>query len=122
MLGFTAFAQNDTIHIQKVRSDIYKCQTKPALSWYIHVTNERIILVDLKIQPFEIEGWFERFGNSQNLYKSLFPENPSKTLFFQKTNEPLDTLIFEIIEFTNNRIILEIQPSKEKFEFSIFRM
>lgn len=119
---FLANAQNDTIRIQKSRNDIYKCQTESAQSWYINVDNEQITLADLKINPTEVEIWFQRFKRSQNLYRADYPKTDSTILVFRKSNDPLDTLIFEFIEFTNERILLEIQPSKEVFDFNIFKM
>jgi hypothetical protein len=120
LVTFSANAQNDTIRIQKNQKRIYKCQTLPALSWYLQVNIKECILVDLKINSKDVKNWFTQFSNSQNIYTAQIQGSETGSLFFAKKNDPLDTLFFKIINFTDSHITLEIHPTGEIFEFSHF--
>jgi hypothetical protein len=122
LIGSFSFAQNDTIRIIKTRNDIYKCQTKSAYSWYLHINNEHIALVDLKINPNDVNDWFKKFYNSQNIYKAKLPQGNSRQIYFRKDNYPLDVLIFDLKEISKERILMESLETKEVFVFEFFEI
>lgn len=110
-------SQSDTIYLKKNRTITYKCHTENALSWYLQIKNDVCVLVDLKIDLEEVQSWFLKFSSSQNIYKAAFQENNSKKIYFSKPNDPLDSLVLNIIYFDLNQIILEIPNTSEHFVF-----
>ena len=117
-----AFCQQDTIRIYKNDKKIYKCTAENALSWYLYFYENECILADLKINPNEAKDWFIRFSNSQNLYRAFCLQGTTDFINFKKINDPSDTLVFKILEFTESNVKLEMSVTKEVFEFRALKV
>ena len=117
---FAASSQVDTIYLHKQEIKIYRCTNKSARFWYLKQTDNDFLLVNLTIAQEDILDWFDRYSNSQNLYRSpLILRNRQEFLFFKKPNSPDERLSFEIIRRTNEEIVTQSMETGEEFCFSL---
>lgn len=114
-----SFGQADTIRLQKVEHFIYRCSNPSARYWYIYQDESTFYLVNLTINEADIEDWFKRFLNSQNLYTSkVVLRNGHEFFQFTKPNALEERLYFEVIRRNKKEILTLSVDTGEEFNFS----
>ncbi len=120
--SLSASSQVDTIYLHKQEVLIYRCTNKNARFWYLKRTDNNFLLVNLTIAQEDIPNWFNRYSNSQNLYRSdLIMRNNQEFLFFRKPNMPDERLSFELIRSTKDEIITKSMETGEEFCFTLLK-
>lgn len=110
--------QTDTIRLEKEKIVLYRCTSPRAQYWYLKQIDEQYILVNLTLSPDEVADWFNRYANSQNLYRSRIIQRYNLEFFqFRKSNFPEETLNFEITERTEEEIVTLSIETGEEFRF-----
>lgn len=108
----------DTIRLQKIEHSIYRCSNTNARYWYILQDENTYYLVNLTINESEIEEWFSRFLNSQNLYSSKINLRNGQEFFeFRKQNNPEERLHFNVLRRNNKEILTFSTDTGEAFNF-----
>ncbi len=118
--GLSGLSQTDTIKLVKSEERIYQCITESAKSWYLREYDGVFYIVSLKIPKEEVSQWFNRFSDSQNIYRStIYKENNLSFLTFSKPNDSFDRIYFKITEISKNQIILMTKGTEESYFFSL---
>lgn len=120
LLFFTGqtFSQTDTIRLEKSSSNLYRCDNTNARYWYLYEKNKVFYLVNLTLPEAEIGTWFQRFVNSQNLYRCMISyQKKIEFLHFTKPNAPDERLSFEITNRNTHEITTTSLATGELFVF-----
>jgi hypothetical protein len=121
ILPFMTFGQTDTIVLKKTELKVYSCKNEAALDWYLFTKdNVRFTLCNLQIPLEELLDWYEKRGDSQNLYRAnLRLENGKKILCFEKPEQTEDRIYFEVLSQSERELRLFIEAFGEEYKFLI---
>lgn len=118
------FSQDDstkteTVVIRKEKEYmIYKGTVRETENWFIvsDKTN-KYYLINVHISESEVENWFKRFGNSQNIYSGIIQNAAYPILTFSKENEPDEELKFYYNGLNNNILSLTMVSTGVVYQF-----
>lgn len=114
-----AFGQSDTIRLQKIEYDIFRCTNPTANNWYLYLVDNRYYLVNLNIKQDDVLNWCKKYTDSQNLYSSAIIFRNQKEFFnFRKPNYLDEQLFFEILRRNSLEIITQSIQTGEEFCFN----
>lgn len=119
LISSTSFSQTDTIRIRKLETVVYRCGNPTAKDWYIYKSEETFFLANVHLPESEVQLWFERYINSQNLLQSKIILRQGKDFFqFEQPNNPESRLYFEIIRMSDLEILTQSLETGEEFYFT----
>lgn len=127
LCNLIVFAQEvESVQIQKSQYKLYKGVLKETQFWYLFEDFDGIFyLANLDPSIEDIDLWFQRFKNSQNIYRTIQLElgrseiggSLYRTLTFQKLNDPENTLSFYIEKPEKDNIVLISLKDNSIFSF-----
>lgn len=127
--NFLLFAQEvESIKIQKSQYKLYKGVLKETQFWYLFEDFDGVFyLANLDPSIEDIDLWFKRFKNSQNIYRTIQMDTGKneiggslyRTLTFQKLNEPENSLCFYIEKPDKEKIVLISLKDNNVFTFEL---
>ncbi|MBU2019789.1 MAG: hypothetical protein KJ941_09095 [Bacteroidetes bacterium] len=121
MVHFSSLTQTDTIQLSIVRSKIFRCTNEGAKNWVMYTDdNDFFYLSRLTLDNSELKAWFEKYKDSQNIYKaqkSLFSSH--SVLFFRKLDQIDDQIKFIVVAENENEMTLTSEEIQEVFIFKL---
>ncbi|MCT4560410.1 MAG: hypothetical protein N4A41_03455 [Crocinitomicaceae bacterium] len=118
LFSMKAWSQTDTVRLVKEVEGVFRCTDPEARNWYIYGQGDQYILANLKIPEKEVLSWFQRFKNSQNLYRGSFSfMGGKKMLALNKQDQTDDYIHFEILDWQPDRLILRELQQKTEYVF-----
>ena len=118
LLSQTAFSQTDTIRIRKMETSVFRCTNKTASSWFLYKSEAQYFLANVYLPENELQYWFERYMNSQNLLQSKVIKRQGKEFFqFEQPNNPETRLYFEILLISDLEILTRSIETGDDFYF-----
>jgi hypothetical protein len=125
--NFLVFSQEvESVKIQKSQYKLYKGVLKETQFWYLFEDFDGVLyLANIDPSIENIDSWFNRFKNSQNIYRTIqIDSNRSeiggsfyRTLTFQKLNDPENSLSFYIEKPEKDNIVLISLKDNSIFSF-----
>ncbi len=124
LLFFIAFQvqsqEVEHIVIQKDEVDIYQGVLKETENWFVFVDSSNYhYLANISSAESDILGWFNRFKDSQNIYRQFnFLKSSQYTeIVFYKINQPEERLSFYYAIPEKGEIILTLINDGQVFRF-----
>lgn len=113
--------ENDTIYsikINKEKTSVFRGADIETEQWFLYIDNYGIAyLANLNIEVSEIENWFIRRSDSDNIFKSTDIIENDMLIFMSKKNEPETVLPFYVI-ITEDYIELMNTENELNFKFT----
>jgi hypothetical protein len=95
--SYTFGQEVETIKIKKQKNLLFKGADQKIQDWYLFYDNDSTFyMANLKIDISEVENWFEKRKNSQNIYKGRMNYGRYETMTLAKENEPMNDLRFYV--------------------------
>lgn len=111
-----SFSQQ-TVKIRKENTQLYKGAEGEISNWYIYKSGLYFYLCPLNISKTEVEDWFKKRMNSQNIYKGQISEGQNTILSFRKENDPSDIVKFYYKKVKNKlELISSVDGKSYTFE------
>jgi len=126
VLNFNLRAQEvETIKLVKNNYVVYKGVLKETESWYFFDNEGVFYLANIDASVLDIYGWFEKFKDSQNIYKAnqslgssgMIGGNDLNVLEFVKDNDPENRLSFYFDKTQKNVIVLTYLIDQQFYTF-----
>ena len=119
--AFSCSAQIDTIVIKNTQLKIYHGLDEQVVSWFMFTEDEQLYtLCQLDIPESELEEWYYRFSDSQNLYRAeKLVIGEREVLKFRRANNRDQEISFEIIERRIDGLKLFVREFGDTYNFEL---
>ncbi|MBI1837026.1 MAG: hypothetical protein HYR91_07145 [Flavobacteriia bacterium] len=110
----------ETVKVQKkIEYSVYKGSQSEISNWYLVITPENnYYLLNLSIPENEVIIWFQKFKDSQNLYRATIVSDYSPILNFKKENEPTELISFFLKRVSKNLVELILVDTNAEYQFN----
>lgn len=110
----------EQVRIEKDTKVLYQGARPDTQQWYLYVESNQIAyMANLTLSKTEVNAWFEKFKNSQNIFKGIIQGGAGmKTIRLEKENEPESSMLFYFEKKDVNTLLLTSFTDGEIFVFN----
>ncbi len=109
------WGQTETVKIHRDEQHFFRGTTAELHNWILVAEGGSYFLFNVALTDDQVEDWFMRFRDSQNIYKSS--EINPLTIVFEKENDAADRLIFYYSRSPEGELYLTLVSTMQQFCF-----
>jgi hypothetical protein len=118
IFGFQAISQIETIKLNRKNPSLYIGQGQEIENWYFFIDTSSICyLANLEIPQEEVEEWFNKRKNSNNIFKGAIEHGQFKTLSLTKDNDVEISMNFYLYFDEKQNLILTAIDDNRQYVF-----